>query len=100
MTQKKAVTIAEVARAAGVSAGTVSNYLNRPNQVAPETQVRIAAAVHDLGWVPTAPVRRSNGTKSKLIGLVLSDWSNPFYTDVARGVETAAAEAGYAVMVC
>lgn len=100
MTQPRSVTIAEVAKTAGVSAGTVSNYLNRPHQVAPETRARIAEAANRLGWVPTVAVRRPNRGKSNLIGLVLSDLGNPFFTDVARGVETAATEAGYTVMVC
>ena len=94
------VTIAAVARAAGVSAGTVSNYLNRPHKVAARTRERIAGAAEELGWVPTVAVRRPGRERGRVIGLVLSDLSNPFYTEVARGVETAAAAAGYVVLVC
>src|SRR5215218_1787189 len=92
-------TIADVAEAAGVSLGTVSNYLNRPDKVSDAKRIRIAAAMKTLGWVPRAAVRDAEGTQSRLIGLVLSDLSNPFYADVARAVETAAAAAGYDVIL-
>lgn len=92
-------TIIEVARAARVSSGTVSNYLNRPDRVAPATRARIAEATNALGWVPTLAVRRPQGG-SKVIGLVLADLSNPFYIEVAHGVEAAAAAAGYVVVLC
>jgi LacI family transcriptional regulator len=94
------VTISHVARAADVSVGTVSNYLNRPDVVAEETRARIEAAIARLGWMPNVAVRALRRGRSALIGLVLSDLSNPFFTDVARGVEQAASEAGLTVILC
>lgn len=97
---RQRATITEVARRAGVSAGTVSNYLNRPDRVAPDTRARIADAANELGWVPTLAVRQPAGGRSRVIGLALADLSNPFYAEVARGVEAAASAAGYVVMFC
>jgi LacI family transcriptional regulator len=94
------VTIADVARASGLSAGTISNYLNRPHLVAPATRERIERAIESVGWVPNVAVRTLRRGYSQLIGLVLSDMDNPFFTDVARGVEDAAAAAGFTVVLC
>ena len=94
------VTIADVAAASGVSMGTVSNYLNRPHAVAPGTRERIPDEPSTT-WVgvPNVAVRTIRRGYSQLIGLVLSDM-DPFFTDVARRVEQAAADAGYAVLLC
>src|SRR4051812_46394582 len=100
MTGTGRVTISDVAHAAGVSLGTVSNYLNRPEKVAADTSSRVARAIADLGWVPQLGFRNREPGASRLIGLVLSDLSNPFYADVARGAEAAASAAGYTVLVC
>jgi LacI family transcriptional regulator len=93
-------TIADVADASGLSAGTISNYLNRPHVVAPATRERIERAIESVGWVPNVAVRTLRRGYSQLIGLVLSDMDNPFFTDVARGVEDAAAAAGFTVVLC
>jgi LacI family transcriptional regulator len=94
------VTISQVASAAGVSVGTVSNHLNRPDLVAEETRARIEAAIARLGWTPNVAVRALRRGRSALVGLVLSDLGNPFFTDVARGVEQAAGEAGLTIILC
>jgi LacI family transcriptional regulator len=97
--RRPVATISEVASAAGVSLGTVSNYLNHPHKLADETRERVARAVDELGWVPRMGFRNREREQSGLIGLVLSDLVNPFYADVARGVEAAAAQAGYSVIL-
>ena len=96
----RTVTISDVAAASGVSIGTVSNYLNRPEIVAPQTRGKIESAIDDLGWVPNIAVRTLRRGYSELIGLVVPDMNNPFFTDVARGVEQAATTAGYTVIIC
>lgn len=98
--RRRAVTIADVARTSGLSSGTISNFLNRPEIVAPETRARIEQAIAAVGWIPNVAVRTLRRGYSQLIGLVLSDMTNPFFTDVARGVEDAAATAGYTVILC
>ena len=92
--------IKEVARIAGVSLGTVSNVLNRPEKVSPSTRTRVEAVIDRLGFVPNstaAELRRGHG---RLIGLVVPDITNPFFAEVARGAVDVAFAAGYVVVLC
>jgi LacI family transcriptional regulator len=95
-----AVSIREVATLAGVSVGTVSNVLNRPDVVASATRERVLAAISELGFVRNESARQLRSGTARAIGLVVLDVSNPFFTDVARGAEEAATEAGHAVILC
>jgi LacI family transcriptional regulator len=92
--------IRDVAAAAGVSVGTVSNVLNRPDLVAPETTVRVQEVIRQLGFVRNESARQLRVGRSRTLGLVVLDITNPFFTDVARGVEDAASDAGLAVILC
>jgi len=92
--------IREVAKRAGVSLGTVSNVLNRPEIVAEETRLRVQSAIQEIGFVRNGSARQLRAGTSKYIGLVMLDVANPFFTEVARGVEDAANEAGYVVILC
>jgi LacI family transcriptional regulator len=92
--------IRDVAAHAGVSVGTVSNVLNRPHLVAPATRARVQEAIAALGFVRNESARQLRAGHSRTIGLVVLDVSNPFFTDVARGVEDAATAAGLAVILC
>jgi LacI family transcriptional regulator len=90
----------DVARRANVSIGTVSNVLNRPHIVASETRERVVRAIDELGFVRNESARHLRTGAGRIIGLVILDLSNPFFTDLARGVEDRANEAGYSVIVC
>jgi len=94
------VSIREVAALAGVSLGTVSNVLNRPEVVAEPTRTRVQAAIKQLGFIRNESARQLRAGRSRTIGLVVLDVANPFFTDVARGVEDEASEAGLAVILC
>jgi LacI family transcriptional regulator len=93
------VTVRDVARLAGVSHGTVSNVLNRPDRVTQKTREKVEEAMERLSFVPNEAARQLSGGRSRLIGLVLLDLENPFFLEVARGVEDAATNAGYVVML-
>jgi LacI family transcriptional regulator len=92
--------IKEVAHRAGVSVGTASNVLNRPEVVAPATRQRVLDAIAELGFVRNEAARHLRAGRSNTIGLVVLDVANPFFTDVARGVERLADEHGSTVMLC
>src|SRR6266550_3767186 len=92
--------IREVAKRAGVSLGTVSNVLNRPEIVAEETQRRVQLAIEEIGFVRNGSARQLRAGRSQHIGLVMLDVANPFFTEVARGVEDLANQAGYIVILC
>lgn len=92
--------IREVAKQAGVSLGTVSNVLNHPEIVAEETRQRVQAVIETLGFVRNGSAHQLRAGHSRHLGLVVLDVTNPFFTEVARGVEDAANEAGYVVILC
>ena len=92
--------IREVAKRAGVSLGTVSNVLNRPAIVAEKTRLRVQLAIEEVGFVRNGSARQLRAGYSQCIGLVMLDVANPFFTEVARGVEDAANAADYVVILC
>ncbi len=94
------VSVVDVARHAGVSLGTVSNVLNRPDRVAPATRGRVLAAIEELGFIRNEAARQLRAGRSRSIGLIVLDIRNPFFTDVAAGVEDSAAVAGLSVVLC
>jgi LacI family transcriptional regulator len=94
------VRIKDVAARAGVSLGTVSNVLNRPAAVRPATRARVEAAIADLGFVPNASARQLAAGRSRTIAYVVLDATNPFFTDVARGVEEVAKASNLALFLC
>ncbi|WP_328350383.1 LacI family transcriptional regulator [Streptomyces sp. NBC_00457] len=96
----QSVGIKDVARAAGVSVGTVSNVINRPDSVATETRARVLSAIDRLGYVRSESARQLRAGRSRIMGLLVLDMGNPFFVDVARGAERAARQAGLGVMVC
>jgi len=94
------VSIREVAAHAGVSVATVSNVLNRPEIVATPTRDRVQTSIRELGFVRNESARQLRAGRSRTIGLVVLDVANPFFTDLARGVEDEANKAGLAVILC
>ncbi|MFH8251413.1 LacI family DNA-binding transcriptional regulator [Microbacterium sp. B2969] len=93
------VSVRDVAAAASVSVGTVSNVLNRPGKVSPATVERVLAAIDELGFVRNDAARQLRAGRSRSIGLVVLDVGNPFFAEVARGAEDRAAEEGMSVLL-
>lgn len=94
-----AVSVKDVAAAASVSVGTVSNVMNRPEKVAAATVARVQAAIEDLGFIRNDAARQLRAGRSRSIGLIVLDSANPFFAEVARGAEERAAEAGISVLL-
>jgi LacI family transcriptional regulator len=94
-----AVGVKDVAAAAGVSVGTVSNVLNRPDRVSARTVERVHKAIDELGFVRNDAARQLRAGRSRSIGLVVPDIGNPFFAEVARGAEDRAADAGMTVLL-
>ncbi len=91
--------IGDVARRAGVSVGTVSNVLNRPQVVSEQTQQRVRDAIAELGFVPNASARQLREGASRTAGVLVLDIANPFFTEMARGVEDRLIEAGLTMVL-
>ncbi len=94
------VTIADVARAAGVSQQTVSRALNNKAEISPETRARVLQVVEQLGYRPSLLARGLATHKTTTLGLVVPDIANPFFSEVARGAEDVAHRAGYHLFLC
>ena len=100
MSDTTSVSVVDVAARAGVSLGTVSNVLNRPDRVAPATRDRVMQAIRELGFVRNEAARQLRAGQSRTIGLVVLDVGNPFFTDLAKGVEATATKSGLSVVLC
>ncbi|MBT2475284.1 LacI family DNA-binding transcriptional regulator [Microbacterium sp. ISL-103] len=94
-----AVGVKDVAAAAGVSVGTVSNVLNQPERVSARTIERVQRVIQELGFVRNDAARQLRAGRSRSIGLVVPDIGNPFFAEVVRGAEDRAADAGMTVLL-
>ena len=82
-----------------MSVGTVSNVLNRPQLVSERTRERVNEEIERLGFVRNESARQLRAGSSRAIGLVVIDAANPFFMDLARGVEDTVQEAGGVVLL-
>ena len=92
--------VKDVAVAAGVSLGTVSNVMNRPEMVAAGTRERVERAMAELGFVRNESARQLRAGTSRTLAYVMLDGSNPFFHDVAQGIELAADDADLSLFIC
>lgn len=100
MFRRHQATIRDVARLAGVAPATVSRALNNSGYVNEQTRSRVRAAIVELGYVPNRLASSLRFKETRTLGLILSDVTNPFWTTVARGVEDAASDRGFTVILC
>ncbi len=96
----KHATIVDVAREAGVSKSTVSNVIRGVKGVAPETRLRVREAIEQLRYRPNLLARHLVQQRTTTLGVVIGDLGNPFYAEMAKHIERAAAGRGYRVMFC
>ncbi|ALV41197.1 LacI family transcriptional regulator [Pseudarthrobacter sulfonivorans] len=94
-----AVTMNDVARAAGVSLKTVSNVLNDYEFIRPATRQRVQDAIAELGYEANLTARSLRSGKTHMLGLVLSDLAAPYYAELASRLMTTAERRGYRVLV-
>lgn len=94
------VTRSDVARRAGTSPSLVSYVLNGgPRNVAPDTELRIRAAIEELGYRPNRLARLLRMSKTMTLGLIVPDSSNPYFAELSNAVEDAAFAAGYSLLI-
>lgn len=87
----------DVAKQANVSVGTVSNVLNRPSQVSEEMRQKVRRAIDMLGFIPNSNNRSTK--EQPVIGLILPLSNNPFYEELAQGIEDGVAKSGLRVLI-
>ncbi|WP_050470363.1 LacI family DNA-binding transcriptional regulator [Herbaspirillum chlorophenolicum] len=93
-------TIKDVARLAGVSFTTVSHVLNETRPVSAEARQRVLSAVEELAYVPSALARSLKSKVTGSIGLIIPNNTNPYFSELARGIEDFCYGAGYSVILC
>ena len=92
--------VKDVADLAGVSTATVSRVLNNHPNVAEETRSKVLWAVKQLSYQPSRVARRLRMEASQILGLIISDIANPFFTSVVRGIEDVAYANEYSLFLC
>jgi DNA-binding LacI/PurR family transcriptional regulator len=98
--RRRAATIGDVARLAGVSTATVSRVLAGVDIVRPETRARVRSAAADLGYRPSRIARSLKLQTTRTLGLIVTDIENPFFPQLVRAIEDAARSKGFAVLLC
>ncbi|MGO4013165.1 LacI family DNA-binding transcriptional regulator [Pseudomonas sp. ITP1] len=93
------VTLNAVARAAGVSAITVSRYFNQPEQVSPERRERIAAVVAELGYVPNLVAGGLASARGKIVGMVIPNISGSIFANTIQGFSDTLSRHGYQLLL-
>ena len=94
------VTIREVAKRAGVSVATVSRVLNDKGYVNEDTRKKVLAAIEEMNYRPNSVARSLYKKKSKTIGLIVPDITNPFFPQLARAVEDVTNDSDFTVILC
>ena len=97
--KRNAITISDVAKAAGVSVSTVSRVLNGKIDVAYDTQNKIQEVIEQMGYTSSLAARSMRGRKTNLVGMVMPDIAYPFAIEVMKGVNRAIAESEYDLLV-
>lgn len=96
----KRVTIKDIAERAGVSYGTVSRALSDHPEISLATKQRIRALCKEMGYVPNMAARGLVKQSTQIIGLIVPDVSNPFFSEIALEIEMTARSKGYHLLVC
>lgn len=93
--------LADISRRAGTSVATASRVLNGSSHpVSEATRARVLQAAADLGYAPSALAQALVTRSSRIIGVIVNDIVDPYFAEIARGVEDVAGRMGYLVMVC
>ncbi|MER2298722.1 LacI family DNA-binding transcriptional regulator [Pseudomonas promysalinigenes] len=93
-------TIKDVAALAGISYTTVSHVLNKTRPVSEQVRLKVEAAISELDYVPSAVARSLKARSTATIGLLVPSSVNPYFAELARGIEDACERNGYCVILC
>lgn len=95
------VRLKDIAKIAGVSIGTVSRVINhKTTEISEETVKRVEKIIEEEGYVPNVRARALKTNRSNLLALLIPSIKNPFFAEIARGIEDTAYELGYSVILC
>jgi len=92
-------TLSDVAKVAGVGVMSVSRVVNGTRRVSRETERRVRAAIERIGYEPNEAARILKGNRARIIGLIVPDLADPFFSAYANAVQEKALEAGYLTLM-
>ncbi|HQZ00010.1 MAG TPA: LacI family DNA-binding transcriptional regulator, partial [Propionicimonas sp.] len=98
--KRQRASVKDVAVLAGVSVGTVSNVLNRPESVTDKTRTKVEQAMTDLNFHRNASARQLRAGVSRTVGAIVMDLGNPYFTELARGIEDRLAQDDHTLILC
>ncbi|MGG0287355.1 LacI family DNA-binding transcriptional regulator [Peribacillus butanolivorans] len=93
-------TIYDIAKKANVSPMTVSRVINNKGNISEKTREKVEAVIKELNYIPNSAAQSLNIKKTKLLSLIITDITNPFFTKVARGAADKANQMGYQLILC
>ena len=93
-------TIKEVAARAGVSFTTVSHVVNRTRPVSDSARLRVERAIAELGYFPSAVARALKTSQTRILGVIVPNITNPFFSELMRGIEDVCERSHYSVFLC
>jgi LacI family transcriptional regulator len=99
-TQTATVKIGDVARHAGVSPATVSRVLNQHYPVAEATRRQVEQVVRELGYVRNAHAQALRGASTRVVGVIIHDVADPYFSEIVAGIQEVAASNGLLVVLC
>ena len=91
--------IKQVAKRAKVSTATVSRTINGSDKVSPETAERVRKVIHDMNFFPNSHARTLVSGRSRMVGLIISDITNPFFPELVKNFEDQAVERGLEIII-
>ena len=92
--------MSDIASAAGVSITTVSHIINETRYVSPEKTKKVTDIINKTGYSKSFSASSLRGKKTKLIGLIIPDVSNPIFAQLSKNIEDAFYEIGYNITIC
>ncbi|MEK8132839.1 LacI family DNA-binding transcriptional regulator [Paenibacillus filicis] len=92
--------IVDVAAKAGVSPATVSRVLNDSSKVTPKTRAKVMNIIHELGYQPHAAAKNLRSQKTMIVGVIVPDISNSYFSEIIKGIENIAYSKKYKVVIC
>ncbi len=99
MSNKHRVTLQDVAREAGVSTMTVSRVVNNTGRISQATRQHVKEVITRLGYRPSRAARALVTNKTMMIGVIVQDITNPYFSEIVQGIEDVASETGYSVLL-
>jgi DNA-binding LacI/PurR family transcriptional regulator len=94
------ITIADIAREAGVSKSTVSRVVSNPSLVKKNTRDKILAIIERSGYIPNNLAQSLAGSSTRTIGVIIDELSNFFFIEIAEGIDSVLSAAGYSMLLC